>query len=122
MSILSILSLAFSWGKSNCTGVAITLLAIVLAFGGWRYTKLVRDYANSQQIIELQKQAIADKEKALQNERELAKLQVQALEEQAIELAKLQAQLENITDNLGNDAGDLAPESIREILRRLGAL
>lgn len=122
MSILSILSLAFSWGKSNFKWVAIALLAIVLAFGGWRYTKLVKDYANSQQIIELQKQAIADKEKALQNERELAKLQVQALEEQAIELAKLQAQLENITDNLGNDAGDLAPESIREILRRLGAL
>ena len=64
-------------------------------------------------------QAIADKESQIAKERELNKLTNQIIEEQATQLAQLQEDLKNITANLPEDAAALAPESIRETIRRL---
>lgn len=122
MSFLSFLPLIFNWSKDNFKWIAIALLAIIIAFGAWRYTNLVKNYANAQYVIEQQENLLKDKEKQLQQERDLAKMREAALEQQAKDLAELEAKLDNITDNLGQDAGDLAPGAIREILKRLGEL
>lgn len=120
--VLGLLTSGFAWGKDNFKWIAIALLAIVIAFGAWRYTKLVENYAQAQYTIEQQEQIIKDKEKALQLERDINTIAISALEQQAKEMAELESQLKDITNNLGDDAGNLAPDSIRELLKRLGIL
>lgn len=115
---LSILGI-FNFFKTNIKWIAIILVSLIITFGLWRYTRLVENYALAQQTIEQQQQIIRDKEKQIIKERELNALSNSIIEEQAKELANIQSSLDNITNNLPDDSKELAPESIRETIRRL---
>ena len=117
--MLPFLLSGLTFAKNNLKWIVIGLAVIVASYGAYRYTKLVQNYAVAEQVIEQQKQAIADKESQIAKERELNKLTNQIIEEQATQLAQLQEDLKNITANLPEDAAALAPESIRETIRRL---
>lgn len=117
---MSFLLGAFLWGKDNFKWIAIALAVIIAGIGLWRYTKLVSDYATAQQTIIQLEQNIEAKERALQLERDLNKLADEAIEKIEREKTELAEKLEDVTKDLPEDSKDLAPESIRETLRRLG--
>jgi len=106
----------------NFKWIIIGVVAIIIGVGAWKYTALVRDNAIARQTIAQQAQAIAEKDAAIKRERDLNAIQAQILEQQANDLADLNARLEGITEGLPADATDIAPESLRETLRRLRAL
>ena len=109
----------FGWIKSNLKWIAIIAVVAVVAFGAWRYTKLVEDYAKAEQKIVLLEQNVKDKENAiafLQEEKKISERLIISFMEQN---DKLEEDLKNITENLPSDFNDLAPESIREALKRL---
>jgi len=111
-----------AWFKNNIKWVVIGLAVAAISFGAWRYTKLVENYAKAEQQIVLLNQNIKDKEKALQFERDKAALSEQAIEDLTKQNDQLEADLDKIAENLPDDANQLAPESIREILKRLQGL
>jgi predicted negative regulator of RcsB-dependent stress response len=107
---------------NNVKWIVIGLLIVVVAFGAWRYTKLVENYAIAKQTISQLEQNVKDKEAALQIERDVAKLKDNVILKLNEDKDKLESQLESITENLGEDADDVAPASIRETIKRLKEL
>lgn len=120
--MFSVLSTVFFWGKDNFKWIAIIVIGIVLAFGAWRYTKLVSDYAKAQNVIEQLEQSLEDTQRLLKFEQDLNKLGDEALQKVDQEKQQLEQALEDLTKNLPDDVDNLAPESLRETLRRLKAL
>lgn len=105
--------------RGNMKWIMIGLCAVIIAFGAWRYTRLVENYATAKQTIAQLEQNVRDKENALKLERELNALADEAISKLENENETLEDALERITANLPEDSGDLAPESIRETLKRL---
>jgi predicted negative regulator of RcsB-dependent stress response len=109
----------FGWASNNIKWIAIGLLVVVVAFGAWRYTRLVENYATAKQTIAQLELNIKEKEKALQTERDLVSIRDDAIARRDAELDALQDELSDVTKNLPIDKDDLAPPSIREVVKRL---
>lgn len=122
IAFLPFLTTALTWGKMNIKWIAILVLTGVLVFSAWKYTNLVEDYAQAEYKIAQQEQIIKEKEKAIQLERDISAIAIAALEQQAKDLAALDAQIEDLTKDLGISADEKAPAAILEILKRLGTL
>lgn len=119
---LPLLGTVGSFLGNNIKWVVIGLLVVAVAFGAWRYTKLVENYAIAKQTIVQLEQNVKDKEKALKFERDLYKLSDSIISKLNEDKEKLVVQIEEITNNLGEGANDVAPASIRETIRRLKEL
>lgn len=119
---MAFLGTALSFLGSNIKWVAILALIAALSFAGFKYTKLVSDYAIARNTITQLQQTVKDKDATIKFERDLRFNSEKIIAEQKLENDKLEEQLKNITDDLGTDSNDLAPESIREIIRRLQGL
>lgn len=103
----------------NIKWIAIIALVAAITVGALKYTKLVESYATAQAAISQLEQNVKDKEAALAFEREKYLLTERIIEDLEKDRNELEGQLENITKDLPEDAINLAPESIRETLRRL---
>jgi len=98
-------------------------VGIAILVGGYlainRVVQYVDQAARNEIIIADQRQVLRDKEK------EVLRLQLQAIakevaiQERDEEIDKLQDDLLGLTDNLGPDENDLAPESTREVIERI---
>ena len=104
---------------ANIKWIAIGVIVLVLALGFWRYTYIVGELATAQQTISILEDVIESKERAIEIEKNLRanlELQFSQVEEQKESLEEM---LRSITRDLPEDELELAPESTREILRRL---
>ena len=86
---------------------------------GWKFVSVIQENAVKDAAIEIQRVSLEEKDKAIQSLEDLIKLNEEILEERDIELEDLANQLEGLTENLGDDSEDQAPESIKELFRRL---
>lgn len=111
-SVLSFLKVNIKW-------VAIIVLVLAGLFLLYRYNKMVSELATAQHIIGQLEQNIKDKDETIKLERDLRTILEAALADIQRENEKLNETLENITNDLGEDANDLAAKSLREALRRL---
>jgi uncharacterized membrane protein len=109
----------FSWASSNIKWIAIGLVVVAVAFGAWRYTRLVENYAMAKQTIAQLELNLKEKERALKTEQDLVAIRDAAIARRDAELDQLQEELREATVNLPEDRKDVAPESVRETIKRL---
>lgn len=108
MGILSYIRLA---------SYAVLLIAALSA--GYKVYSTIREHAQMEILYDLQKADLnAKKDYITKLEGDVA-IQASFISKQLKEVDNLNAQLENVTKNLPPDASDLAPESIRETVRRI---
>ena len=108
----------FTFFQTNIKWIAILATVLLIAFFSWRYTVMVREVATARYQIEQLQQNIKDKDKTIQFERDLNKLADDAMLEQQKKIDELKNT--DVLLNLPEDNSNLAPESIRETIRRLG--
>ena len=95
-------------------------VAVAAIFGGaWAILDAFEDRERLQaEVIRLEDNLAEEAQK-----REIVEAQIELIEQvqqqRQVEMDKLLARLENITVDLGSDSDELAPESLRELLRRL---
>ena len=112
MGILSFLIGNFKW-------VAILGIILALSGGAWKYTNMIKKLSIAEQTIAQQEKVIKNREITIRIERSLRDESERTLKEVQDENELLNTALENVTVNLPSDAVDLAPESLRETLRRM---
>jgi uncharacterized membrane protein len=109
----------FTWASNNIKWIAIALLVVVVAFGAWRYTRLVENYAVAKQTIAQLELNLKEKERALKTEQDLVAIRDAAIARRDAELEQLQEDLRELTVNLPEDRKEVAPNSVRETIKRL---
>lgn len=103
----------------NIKWIAIIGLAMTLIGGFVKYTAMVKELERSRITIAQLENNIVEKEATIEFEKNKANVLQDLINSRDTELNQLRERLDGITDDLPSDSTDVAPESIRETLRRL---
>lgn len=109
----------FGFLKMNIKWVAIIVLVLAGLFMLWKYSKMVSELATAKHVISQLEENIRVKDETIKFERDLRVILEDSLERIQKDNDRLNEALENIGENLGEDSENLAPGSIREVIKRL---
>lgn len=109
------------WGQNNMKWVAIIVVVLAAGLGLYKYNRLVSDNALLKYENVQLARSIKEKDATITFERNLRVKIDEAIQEQNQKLDQLSNRFENITVDLGPDSGDQAPDSLKELLRRIRA-
>ena len=109
----------FGWASTNVKWIVIGMLVVALSSASYKmYREIQQNAAYSIQLSVL-KDALKDQQKVIRELEMDARLVQDILSSRDVKIDNLNKELHNLTNNLGPDQGDQAPESIKELIRRL---
>lgn len=85
----------------------------------WKIYGVILDNGKKDIIIQSQTEQIKTLKDSIKLRNDLDKLKDDAINQRDEEIAKLENQLDSVTVDLPQDSADQAPESIKEVFRRL---
>lgn len=98
--------------------IAMLAIATLIAIGVGTIYDLVNKNAANQALLETQKQTISLQNDTIDNLKKVVKISEEIIQQRDLQLQQYDDLFVG-TDNLGSDEGNIAAESLRELLRRL---
>lgn len=117
--MFALLGLMPGFLKNNLVPLLIAAGVLLLVFVGYKGYKIVEENAKAQLTIETQQETIKNKNEQIIRLNKDIVLREEVISNRDVQLQILNGELANITNELGNDANDNAPESLKELFRRL---
>ncbi|QIG70667.1 hypothetical protein EVB91_111 [Rhizobium phage RHph_I1_18] len=105
--------------KIELKWVAIIVATLVFALVCWKLYRIVLDNGVKDGIIATQKITLEHQSRLIDSMEKIAKLNDKIVEDRDKKIDQLNQQMEGLTDNLGEGADDLAPQSLRNFLERI---
>jgi len=109
-------------GETALKAIAIIAVAGVVSFGGMKMYNTIKDNGRYETVIESQRDTIKNKQEQIEGLKDQIELQDKFIDIRDKDIKDLETRLEGITENLGADKDDQAPEALKEYFRRLGKL
>lgn len=110
---------ALGWGKNNIKWIAIGIGAIAVSVFVAHYTITIKQNASLKYENTQLEENVKSLRSSLETERDLNKISLEIIQQQQEDNATLESQFNSVTKNLPTDSEALAPDSIRETIRRL---
>lgn len=117
LAIKSFLGNVFS--PDNIKWILGSIAAILIIFTLWNVKNVIEENATNRFTIQQKNSEIENLNEVITKLKAFDALKTSILEEKNKELEELEQSLFNITNDLGDDSEDPAPESIKELFRRL---
>lgn len=107
--------------KSNFKAISYVVIAIIIASVSYKLYSIIDENGQYKAQIALLEYNIKTKDNQIDSLREAFKLTNELVTERDKELKDLIEKMKDNLINLGDDADDQAPESLKEYFRRLGS-
>jgi hypothetical protein len=95
------------------------IVVLLVLYSGWSLKNIIEENATNRFIINQKTDEISNLNEVISKLKKFDELKTNILEEKNKELEELEQSLFNITNDLGDDSKEAAPESIKELFRRL---
>lgn len=113
--VIQILTFIRTYSKIFIIGSAVVVGSIFL----YKLYDIVQTNGELRSILSVQEETIKNKNEQIDTLEKTIKLNEDIIEEKEKDIETLSNALENITKDLGDDSNDAAPDSIKELFRRL---
>lgn len=113
---------ALTWFSSNIKWVVIGLGIIALSGMGYKLYNTIKENGSYQVQLDVLNKSLQNQQKIVKELEMDARLVQDTIATRDNKIEELDKQLYNLTNDLGPTASDAAPESIKELIRRLKKL
>lgn len=113
------ISAAFGFAKANFQIILIAAAVIAATTFGYKLMSALEDRGRLEIIAENLKTQLKDKQESIQYLETIVGLNNEIIKSRDQKIEELNEKSEDTTKNLGTDSGDQAPESLKELIKRL---